>query len=190
MFNWLGAITAVIGIGVSAYSTYVAAKAEEEKAEEMRGLLAKEAEYKAKQRDMEKLSKQKQLEKMTRGRKATVANLMYNRGFSAEQIADPFKRLETEFGAATKQLEESASLAGSIDDITLEQAQLQATPAETGLGTILTSAAGSALSLAGGIMIEEDWNPLTSGVPSDFTNIHGGKEQQPGYIPPTPKSPT
>ena len=176
MFNWLGAITAVIGIGVSAYSTYVAAKAEEEKAEEMRGLLAKEAEYKAKQRDMEKLSKQKQLEKMTRSRKATVANLMYNRGFSAEQIADPFKRLETEFGAATKQLEESASLAGSIDDITLEQAQLQATPADTGLGTILTSTAGSALSLAGGIMIEEDWNPLTSSKPSKFTNIYGGEK--------------
>jgi|10_taG_2_1085330.scaffolds.fasta_scaffold08697_2 coproporphyrinogen III oxidase-like Fe-S oxidoreductase len=173
MFNWLGAITAVIGIGVSAYSTYVAAKAEEEKAEEMRGLLAKEAEYKAKQRDMEKLSKQRQLEKATRARKATVANLMYNRGFSAEAIRDPFKRLETEFGSATKQLEESASLAGSIDDITLEQAQLQATPADTGLGTILTSAAGSTLSLAGGIMIEENYNPFSSSEPGGWTSSKG-----------------
>jgi len=153
MFNWLGAITAVIGIGVSAYSTYVAAKAEEEKAEEMRGLLAKEAEYKAKQRDMEKLSKQRQLEKATRARKATVANLMYNRGFSAEAIRDPFKRLETEFGSATKQLEESASLAGSIDDVTLAQAELQATPSD-GLASMLTSTAGDVLTITGGAMAE------------------------------------
>ena len=98
---------------------------------------------------------------------------MYNRGFSAEQIADPFKRLETEFGAATKQLEESASLAGSIDDITLEQAQLQATPAETGLASILVGATGSALTLGGGIMIEENYNPFSSSKPAAYTSSKG-----------------
>ena len=126
--NWFGVVTAIIGIGVSAVGQYMASKAEEEKGEEMKALLQEEASLKAKYRDMETLAKQKKLEKTTRARKAAVANLMYNRGFSAEAIHDPFKRLETEFGSATKQLEESASLAGSIDDVTLAQAELQATP--------------------------------------------------------------
>jgi hypothetical protein len=108
--NWWGVVTAVVGIGVSAVGQYMAAEKEEEKAEEMKALLQEEAALKTKYRDMQTLSKQKKLEKTTRAQKAAVANLMYNRGFSAEAIRDPFKRLETEFGSATKQLEESASL--------------------------------------------------------------------------------
>tara|TARA_R110000824_G_scaffold39688_3_gene119735 strand:+ start:12576 stop:13085 length:510 start_codon:yes stop_codon:yes gene_type:complete len=151
--NWWGVVTAVVGIGVSAVGQYMAAEKEEEKAEEMKALLQEEAALKTKYRDMQTLSKQKKLEKTTRAQKAAVANLMYNRGFSAEAIRDPFKRLETEFGSATKQLEESASLAGSIDDVTLAQAELQATPSD-GLASMLTGTAGDVLTIAGGTMTE------------------------------------
>ena len=151
--NWWGVITAVVGIGVSAVGQYMMQQKEEEKAEEMKALLQEEAALKAKYRDMQTLAKQQKLEKTTRARKAAVANLMYNRGFSAEAIRDPFKRLETEFGSATKQLEESYSLAGSIDDITLAQAELQATPSD-GLASMLTSTAGDVLTITGGAMAE------------------------------------
>ena len=151
--NWFGVVTAIIGIGVSAVGQYMAMKKEEEKGEEMKALLQEEAALKTKYRDMETLAKQKKLEKTTRARKAAVANLMYNRGFSAEAIRDPFKRLETEFGSATKQLEESATLAGSIDDVTLAQAELQATPSD-GLASMLTGTAGDVLTLTGTAMTE------------------------------------
>ena len=155
--NWWGVITAVVGIGVSAVGRYMVQQKEEEKAEEMKALLQEEAALKTKYRDMQTLAKQQKLEKTTRARKAAVANLMYNRGFSAEAIRDPFKRLETEFGSATKQLEESASLAGSIDDVTLAQAELQATPVD-GLGSMLTGTVGDVLTITGGAMTEINKN--------------------------------
>ena len=164
--NWWGIATAVLGVAVSAAGTYMAAKKEEEKAEEMRELMRQEAEYRTKQREMEVLSKQKKLEKTTRARRATVANLMYNRGFSAEHTSDPFKRLETEFESATTKLEESASLAGQIDDITLAQAELDATPVD-GLGTVLAGVGGQSLTLLGGAAVEA--NPSGGDFSSSFT---------------------
>jgi len=158
--NWFGVVTAVIGIGVSAVGTYIAKKAEEEKAEEMKELLRQEAEYRTKQREMETLAKQKKLEKTTRARKATVANLMYNRGFSAETMKDPLQRLDTELESGTQQLEASASLAGQIDDVTLAQAELDATPADSGLASIITGVGGSAISTFGGASIEMGYDPL------------------------------
>lgn len=154
--NWFGVITAVIGIGVSAVGTYMARKAEEEKGEEMKELMQVEAEYRRKQREMETLSKQKSLEKATRARKATMANLLYNRGFSAEAIQDPYQRLETELASASTRLEESASLAGQIDDITLAQAELDATPADSGLASLLTTTGGGALTATGAALTEYD----------------------------------
>jgi len=157
--NWFGVVTAVIGIGVSAVGQYMARKAEEEKGEEMKELMRVEAEYRTKQREMETLSKQKKLEKATRARKATMANLLYNRGFSAEAIRDPYQRLETELASASTQLEESASLAGQIDDITLAQAELDATPADLGLGSLLTATGGTALTTFGGSAVEAGYQP-------------------------------
>ena len=158
--NWFGVVTAVIGIGVSAVGQYMARKAEEEKGEEMKELMRVEAEYRTKQREMDTLAKQKKLEKTTRARKATVANLLYNRGFSAEAIRDPYQRLETELASASTQLEESASLAGQIDDITLAQAELDATPADSGLASLITTAGGGALTTLGGSSTAPSYDPL------------------------------
>ena len=158
--NWFGVVTAVIGIGVSAVGQYMAKKAEEEKAVEMRELMRQEAEYRTKQREMEALSKQKKLEKATRARKATVANLMYNRGFSAESLRDPLQRLDTELESGTAQLEKSASLAGQIDDVTLAQAELDATPADSGLASLLTTTGGGALTVLGGASLDHGYDPL------------------------------
>ena len=164
--NWWGIATAVLGTAVSTAGTYMAVKAQEEKAEDMKELMREQAAYRTKQREMEALSKQKTLEKTTRARKATVANLMYNRGFSAEHVTDPFKRLETEFQSATSKLEESAELAAKIDDNTLAQAELDATPVD-GLGTVLAGAGGQTLTLLGSAAI--DANPAGGNFKASFT---------------------
>jgi len=97
---------------------------------------------------------------------------MYNRGFSAESLRDPLQRLDTELESGTAQLEKSASLAGQIDDVTLAQAELDATPADSGLASLLTTTGGDALVVTGGALTE--YNPQGS----------GGKEGDHHFTPP------
>ena len=46
--NWWGIATAVLGVAVSAAGTYMAAKQQEEKAEEMKELMREQAAYRTK----------------------------------------------------------------------------------------------------------------------------------------------
>ena len=71
-------------------------------------------------------------------------------------MKDPLQRLDTELESGTQQLEASASLAGQIDDVTLAQAELDATPADSGLASIITGVGGSALTAVGGSLAEYD----------------------------------
>lgn len=145
--GWLQVGAIVVGFGIKAIGTYIASSAAQERSEEMQDLLEQERGLRTQEREIQVRAGRAKLERASRQRRASVANVMASRSLDTERQQQTFQRYGTELSSKIGGLEKSASIAGSIDDVTAAQRALQVEAPST-----LETIAGAATSILGGTL--------------------------------------